>query len=83
MVLYMEETIPEWLRKKAHIAKYVEYPNNKSKVIHLFHETLYTGLTRSFISLKRTSILVFKERLVALSLGKSDINKFAGTVLDL
>ena len=65
------------------IAKYVEYPNNKSKVIHLFHETLYTGLTRSFIALKRTSILVFKERLVPLSLGKSDKNKFAGTVLNL
>ena len=79
----MEETSPEWLRKKAHIAKYVEYPNKKSKVIHLFHETLYTGLTRSFISLKRTSILVFKERLVPLSLVKSDMNNFTGTVLNL
>lgn len=59
LVLYMEETIPEWLRKKAHIAKYVEYPNNKSKLFEKFigfsrpgedkdDEEAYPGLPPAF-----------------------------------
>lgn len=59
LVLYMEETSPEWLRKKAHIAKYVEYPNKKSKLFEKFigfsrpgedkdDEEAYPGLPPAF-----------------------------------
>ena len=37
LVLDMEETSPEWLRKRAHMAKHVEYPNRTSKVFITSH----------------------------------------------
>ena len=48
MVLEMEETVPAWLAKRAHIAKHVERPNkNASKVL-----TLTNSSTFEFVSLQ-------------------------------